>query len=95
MTGIISAGSASAALISADGLHLLSLRTGIDTLINVPLDTSTIQTGTIVWSPGSRWLFVAGDGGKVYAVDAHSGSVHYLEEIPPIIQLAIRMTAGA
>ncbi|HVX45799.1 MAG TPA: hypothetical protein VHC49_18055, partial [Mycobacteriales bacterium] len=95
VTGIISADGSHAALITTEGLHVLSLRTGIDTLISVPLDSQAIQPGTIVWSPDSRWLFVAGADGRVYAVDARSSSVHYLNQIPPVTQLAIRTTAGA
>jgi hypothetical protein len=45
----------------------------------------------MVWSPDSRWLFVAGGGGRLFPIEAATGDVHDLGvQVPPLSQVAIR-----
>jgi hypothetical protein len=72
-------------------VRLVSLTSGTEHAVAAPLDQQTIQAGTIVWSPDSRWLFVAGAHGELSAVDPRTSTVRGLGvQVPPVIQLAIR-----
>jgi len=48
----------------------------------------------MVWSPDSRWLFVVGGGGRLYAIDSSTARVTDLGiPLPPVDQLAVRNAA--
>jgi hypothetical protein len=67
-------------------LRLLDLRTGAhrDILIG-----PVLSSGSLVWSPGSRWLFTLTAGGAIEAVDARTGHVQGLGvALPPVSYLA-------
>jgi len=73
-------------------LHLISLRSGADRGLSVPL-RGTPLAQSMVWSPDSRWLFVATADGQIVAVNGSSGRVRTLPlgiALPPVEQLAIR-----
>jgi hypothetical protein len=95
VTGAISPGGAVAALYEADpngnlGLHLIRLDTGTDRRVNVTLGQYP-EFGSIVWSPDSRWLFVAGGGGHLYPIEAATGTLFDLGvQLPQVSHLAIR-----
>jgi hypothetical protein len=69
---------------------MVDLRTGARR--RVPVTASIAQPeGTVVWSPDSRWVFVAGDDGRLWVVDAATGEVDGLPvPLPPVEQLAVR-----
>jgi hypothetical protein len=91
-TGVISPDGTMAALPEATGVHLVRLPGGADRRLAVPGNES-FEDGSMVWSPDSRWLFVAGGNGRLYPVDAATGEVHALgAPLPPLTQLAIRKT---
>ncbi len=58
-------------------LHLISLRTGTDRGLTVPLRSLPLAQ-SMVWSPDSRWLFAATAGGRIVAVNASSGRAETL-----------------
>ncbi|MEV0157705.1 hypothetical protein AB0H57_28840 [Micromonospora sp. NPDC050686] len=93
--GVIAPGGGAAALFERgpDGLnslHLLDLVSGADRRLEVPVDQPGGGAG-LAWSPDGRWLFVAGEHGQLFAVDASTGRVRGVGvELPPIHQLAIR-----
>ncbi len=73
-------------------LHLISLRSGADRGLSVPL-RGTPLAQSMVWSPDSRWLFVATSAGQIVAVNGRTGQVRTLPlgiSLPPVEQLAIR-----
>ncbi len=91
-----------AGLISPDGavaamtdpvtgtVHLISLANGVDRPLDVTVDTR-IADGTMVWSPDSRWLFVADKYGDLAAVERRTGQTrHFGTVLPELSQLAIR-----
>lgn len=99
--GVISPDGTHAAVIAtnvdgsgANELHLVELSTGVDTVIDLP--SGTIFAGpsrgaAIVWSPDSRWLFVA--TGQILAVDITTGHAQELPGLPAdleFFQVAIR-----
>jgi hypothetical protein len=69
-------------------IHLVDLNSGRDQRIAMPVD----YDGTnMVFSPDSHWLFVAGGGGVLYAVNPATGVAQPLDVVlPPLRQLAIR-----
>ena len=76
-------------------LHLISLRTGTDRGLTVPLRSLPLAQ-SMVWSPDSRWLFAATAGGRIVAVNASSGRAETLGTgLPPVVQLAIRSAPGS
>ncbi len=84
------------AAVYADGpdgtpqLNLIDLGTGLAVPVAVVLPDA-ISAQTIVWSPESKCLFVAGRDGKLDAVNAAGGQVAELAESShPVLQLAIR-----
>jgi hypothetical protein len=92
MRGVISPDGSVAALLLADrSFGLLDLNTG--EARRLPVDpTWDGNDGVMVWSPDSRWLFVAGD--TLTVIDARTGSAVNAGalgvSLPPLRQLAIR-----
>jgi hypothetical protein len=102
-TGVIAPDDSSAAVPEAnrDGhltVHLINLRSGANRDLKIALGTpgSNLPLGahlndqSMVWSPDSRWLFVAAAGGKLVAVDARTGIEEDLLVTLPAVQVAIR-----
>jgi hypothetical protein len=92
--GVISPDGATAAIIDPDGaVQLISLGSGADTRLAVPLDEDPANE-SMAWSPDGRWLFLADDG-KLLAVNARTGRVTGLGvKLPYVTQVAIRNAAG-
>jgi hypothetical protein len=68
-------------------LHLIDLSTGADHPLGI---TATSTDGSFVWSPDSRWLFMAGAELGLHAFDT-AGKDHNLGvQLPPLYQLAVR-----
>ena len=94
-TGLISPDGAQVAMYDTDPngalqLHLIRLATGADKQIDVPLGRYPDQ-GTMVWSPDSRWLFVAAGSGRLIPIDAATGKAADLGvELPLMLLVAIR-----
>jgi hypothetical protein len=98
--GVIAPDGATAALfrVTAGGqvtLHLVSLATGADQRIPVPLGPDSVGTGKLAWSPDSRWLFVVTAHGGLAAVNAGTRSVGGLGvRLPWLSQIAVRNASG-
>ncbi len=98
--GVIAPDGATAALfrVTAGGqvtLHLVSLASGADQQIAVPLGPDSVDAGTLAWSPDSRWLFVITAHGGLAAVNAGTGRVEGLGvRLPWLSQIAIRNASG-
>lgn len=95
--GTISPDGAIAAIRQTDptGVHLLDLATGADRRLDVLVDP-TSGGATMVWSPDSRWLFIAGAGGTLYVIDVATARVRNLGvALPPISQLAVRQAPAS
>jgi hypothetical protein len=98
--GVISPDGATAAVHQADSagvttVHLLDLASGADRRLDVPIDRS-FNDAPMAWSPDSRWLFIAGESGRLFPVDAATAQVRDLgAPLPAINQLAIRNTPVA
>jgi hypothetical protein len=74
-------------------VHLIDLESGVDHRFDVPLGPVD-DFAMMVWSPDSRWLFVVGGGGRLYAIDSSTGRVSDLGiPLPPVDQLAVRNAA--
>jgi hypothetical protein len=72
-------------------LHLVSLATGADQRIAVPLGPDSVGAATMAWSPDSRWLFVVTAHGGLAAVNAATQRVQGLGvRLPWLRQIAIR-----
>ncbi len=72
-------------------LHLLNLATGADQQVAVPLDQASAGTGTLAWSPDSRWLFVITAHGSLAVVNRRTQQVGGLGvRLPWLSQIAIR-----
>jgi hypothetical protein len=72
-------------------LHLLSLATGTDQQIAVPLSQRAGGAGTLAWSPDSRWLFVVTAHGRLAAVNARTLQTEGLgARLPWLSQIATR-----
>jgi hypothetical protein len=99
-TGAISPDGSVAALMEASGgggltLHLIDLATGADRSTGVSIDLSLgFGEGTFVWSPDNRWLFAAGQGQKMIAIDARSGQITNLDADAHVTQVALRTANG-
>jgi hypothetical protein len=81
--GVIAPDGATAALfrVTAGGqvtLHLVSLATGADQRIAVPLVADSVGAGKLAWSPDSQWLFVITAHGGLAAVNARTQRVQGL-----------------
>jgi hypothetical protein len=93
--GVISPDGTQAAITTTDlaGLtttHLLDLGTGVDRPLPLPSNQNS-SDGMMVWSPDSRWLFVATAGGMVYPVDAKTAQPAQLDvDLPSLTQLFVR-----
>ena len=94
--GVISPDGATAALMQSDAdgkltLHLVDLASGVDRNTTVLIDDSLgFEDNTVVWSPDSKWLFGAGDSGRLLAVARGSGQPTDLGIDVPINQIALR-----
>jgi hypothetical protein len=76
-------------------LRIVSLVTGATVPVSVPLDPSP-ENQDMVWSPDSRWLFVAAADGRLMAVNAATGKVTGLGvPLPVVSQVAIRAAADS
>jgi hypothetical protein len=102
-TGVIAPDGRTAAVAESgrDGrptVHLINLRSGASRDLNVLVGTpgkvplgADLNDQSMVWSPDSRWLFVAAAGGKLVAVDARTGRAQHLwTKLPAVDQVAIR-----
>lgn len=71
-------------------LHLLDLRGGRDQLTTVQVD-QTLHEGSLVWSPDSDYLFVAGLQGRLWVIKPATGAVsEFPVRLPPVRELAAR-----
>jgi hypothetical protein len=71
-------------------VHLINLRTGANRNLGIPLGAD-LSDQSMVWSPDSRWLFVAAADGKLVAVNASTGKAELLPApLPAVEQVAIR-----
>jgi hypothetical protein len=104
-TGVISPDGSTAAVAETGRneqltVHLVNLRTGVTTDLNVPIGVAggdDLEVGgnanenAMVWSPDGRWLFVAATGGKLVVVDTRTGRAESLGvKLPAVEQVAIR-----
>jgi hypothetical protein len=70
-------------------VHLINLRTGANRDLKIPLGAN-LSDQSMVWSPDSRWLFVAAADGKLVVVDARTGKAEHLRvTLPPVTQVAV------
>jgi hypothetical protein len=91
--GVISPDGATAALIdpATARVHLLSLGSGADHPLTVSYSRQATPGETMVWSPDSRWLFIAEWTGHLAVIDAHTRQLRDLgAPLPQLSQLAIR-----
>ena len=79
-------------------VHLINLRSGTNRNLKIVLGKSegNVLLGTglsdqsMVWSPDSRWLFVAAADRKLVVVDARTGRAEHLQvTLPPVTQVAV------
>jgi hypothetical protein len=102
-TGVIAPDGSTAAVAASgrDGqltVHLINLQSGASRSLNILMGTpgnpplgADLNDQSMVWSPDSRWLFVAAAGGKLVAVDARTGEAERLwPKLPAVSQVAIR-----
>jgi hypothetical protein len=97
VAGLISPDGRTAAVIdiakvrsAAASLSLIDLVSGDEHPLATDLGTTT-GSGSMVWSPDSRWLFVVTAAGHVAAIDSATRQVRGLGlQLPFIEQLAIR-----
>jgi len=102
-TGVIAPDDSTAAVAESgrDGrltVHLINLQSGASRNLNIVMGTpgnpplgADLNDQSMVWSPDSRWLFVAAAGGKLVAVDARTGKAERLwTKLPAVSQVAIR-----
>jgi len=78
-------------------VHLIDLRTGmtrnLDVRIGAPGSNQSPDGGqqSMVWSPDSRWLFVAAVGGHLVVINARTGrTVSLGVKLPAVDQVAVR-----
>lgn len=72
-------------------LHLVSLESGADQRIPVPLDQGSADRQTLAWSPDGRWLFAVAANGELASLDTRTGHVALLgADLPAISQVAVR-----
>ncbi len=73
-------------------VRLVDLRTSTQRFTRLSVDIQTnVSSGTLVWSPDSRWVFGVGPGGVIGAVDARTGALHTLGvQLPSVTQLGVR-----
>ncbi|GIH14773.1 hypothetical protein [Rugosimonospora africana] len=93
--GVISPDGSRAALIESGPngsvtVGLYDLASG-STSYGVQVSPALSDPDSMVWSPDSRWLFIAGDDGALYPVDPATGEVHNLGVVlPHLTRLAVR-----
>jgi hypothetical protein len=90
---VISPDGATAALVdpATARVHLLSLASGADHPLSVFYSRQAAPGETMVWSPDSRWLFVAESNRRLAVIDAHTRQLRDLgASLPQLSQLAIR-----
>ena len=76
-------------------LFLLNLSTGTQRLVEADMPP-TPGYQAMAWSPDSQWLFVAGAGGRLIAVDAQTGTATGLGiRLPAVTQVAVRAAPGS
>jgi hypothetical protein len=94
-TGVIAPDGSTAAVAATERngtvtVHLINLRTGANRDLNIKLGAD-LSNQSMVWSPDSRWLFVAAADGKLVTVDAGTGRAERLQApLPAVAQVAIR-----
>jgi len=94
-TGVIAPDGSTAAVAETgrDGtltVHLINLRTGANRKLGIPLGAD-LNNQSMVWSPDSRWLFVAAADGKLVTVDASTDRAEGPQApLPAVAQVAIR-----
>ena len=93
--GVIAPDGSAAAVVGneRDGrlpVQLVNLQTGRIRDVQVALG-SNASDESMVWSPDSRWLFVAAAGGQLVVINARTGRRADLGvQLPPVDQVAIR-----
>jgi WD40 repeat protein len=93
--GVISPDGATAAMFAVGHTghvtpYLLDLVSGARRPLHIDI-YQAITDGTVVWSPGGRWLFAVGSTGRVRIFDVVTGQVSTLDApLPNLTQLAIR-----
>jgi len=76
-------------------LRLVNLGTGASLPVSLPLAPSP-EDQDMIWSPDSRWLFVAAANGRLIAVSAATGKVTGLGvPLPAVSQVAVRASADS
>jgi len=93
--GVISPDGRLAAVFAVDGnqvtLQLISLVTGAQGQVRVPLSVASTDGQTLAWSPDSRWLFVVAAHGRLTAVSPGTGVARTLGvALPPVSQIAVQ-----
>jgi hypothetical protein len=71
-------------------LHLIDLRSGADHRTTIMVDTNAGVGYGWVWSPDSRWLFVADAAGLIRAVNRNGHTLTLDTHLPALEQLAMR-----
>jgi hypothetical protein len=70
-------------------LHLVDLRSGVDTALDEPFPA--FGDNTLSWSPDSRWIFLVDDSERLHVIDAATGADQALGvDLPPVDQVAVR-----
>lgn len=94
LPGVIAPNGSFAALFENDragvSVHLIDLSSGADRRLDIPV-TSTYEDSVLAWSPDSKWLFLVGQQGTVFPVEAATAQVYDLgASLPPVSQIVIR-----
>jgi hypothetical protein len=93
-TGAISPNGRTAAVLMSNSdmasVHLLDMATGTLQMLDIQVQQDYDDQATMVWSPDSRWLFIAAQGGTLHAIEAATGKDHQDPRLPTVFQLAIR-----
>jgi hypothetical protein len=99
--GVISPDGATAAVLAGSPqarIEIIDLVTGAAHALPLPIDSSEVDMGwaweSMAWSPDSRWLFIAVNGG-LYAASQRTGQVTNLTHalgpaLPQLFQLSMR-----
>jgi hypothetical protein len=78
-----------------EALHVIDLASGADQVLGVQPLYADGSNGHLVWSPDSRSLWFVTQQGEVDIVDGHGSHLRRLPlDLPPVAQLAFRITAG-
>jgi hypothetical protein len=77
------------AAIPRRGVTLVDLATGASTPLRPSADVAQFGQA-MVWSPDSRWLFVAQDGSSLRAYDVQTGTSRTIQLPEPALQVAVR-----